>query len=71
MGKNFPRPDGSDQVRGDSGAMPDRGTKTGFNGDTYDADCSQSAINRKGGISGATQSDAADEMPGCNNKKGC
>ena len=71
MGKNFPRPDGSGVVQGDSGAMPDRGTSTGFNGDTYGADTSQSAINREGGIKSHTQSHAPDERPGCNNRKGC
>jgi hypothetical protein len=71
MGKNFPRPDGSGVVQGDDKAMPDRGTSTGFNGDTYGADTSQSAINRQGGISGACKSDAPDTEPGCNNLKGC
>lgn len=71
MGKNFPRPDGAGVVRGDSGAMPDRGTKTGMNGDTYGADLSPEATNRQGGISGATQSHVPDERPGCNNRKGC
>lgn len=70
MGKNFPRPDDSGVVRGDSGAMPDRGTKTGMNGDTYGADLSTNATNRQGSISGA-KSDAWDEKPGCNNKEGC
>lgn len=71
MGKNFPRPDGSGVVQGDSAAMPDRGTGIGSNGDTYGADVSQSAINREGGIKSATKSDARDMNPGCNNKKGC
>ena len=71
MGANFPRPDGSGVVQGDSGAMPDRGTGTGFNGDTYGADTSQSAINRLGGIKSATKSNPADMNPGCNNKEGC
>ena len=69
MGKNFPRPTG--ELQGDDKAMPDRGTSTGFNGDTYGADTSQSAINREGGIKSATQSHAPDERPGCNNRKGC
>ena len=71
MGKNFPRPDGSGVVQGDSASMPDRGTSTGFNGDTYGADVSQSAINRQGGISGTSKSHDPDERPGCNNRKGC
>ena len=69
MGKNFPRPTG--QLQGDDKAMPDRGTGTGFNGDNYGADTSQSAINRQDGISGATKSHAPDEVAGCNNRKGC
>lgn len=69
MGKNFPRPTG--QIQGDDKAMPDRGTGTGFNGDNYGADTSQSATNRQGGISGATKSHAPDEVAGCNNRKGC
>ena len=69
MGKNFPRPTG--QLQGDDRAMPDRGTRTGFNGDTYGADTSPSAINRQGGISGATQSHSPEEKPGGNNRKGC
>ncbi len=69
MGKNFPRPTG--QLQGDDKAMPDRGTGTGFNGDNYGADTSQGAINRHGGISGATKSHAPDEVAGCNNRKGC
>ena len=68
MGKNFPRPDNTGVVRGDTGAMPDRGTDTGFNGDTYGADVSPSAINRQGGISGATQSHAPDARPGVHNQ---
>lgn len=71
MGKNFPRPDGSGVVQGDDKAMPDRGTGTGFNGDNYGADTSQGAINRHGGISGATKSHTPDEVAGCNNRKGC
>lgn len=64
---NRPLPDAS--LRGDDKAMPDRGTSTGVT-DTYGADLSQTAKNRKGGISGATGSDPADECfnckgPGC------
>ena len=69
MGKNFPRPTG--ELQGDDGAMPNRGTGTGFNGDNYGADTSQDAINRQGGISGSTKSHSPDEMPGCNNRRGC
>lgn len=52
-----PLPDGGDQVRGDTKAMPDRGCTTGLNGDTYGADIGCEATNRIRGISGATQSD--------------
>lgn len=68
MGKNFPRPDGTGVVQGDTKAMPDRGTSIGMNGDNYEADLSQSAINRQGGIKSATRSDPMDCEPGCNNK---
>jgi len=71
MGKNFPRPDGTGVVQGDSGAMPERGTKTGFNGVSYGADVSQDAINRQGGIKSATRSDPCNEACGCNNKEDC
>lgn len=69
MGKNHPRPTG--ELQGDDGAMPNRGTGTGFNGDNYGADTSQEAINRQGGISGSTKSHSPDERPGCNNRRGC
>lgn len=68
MGKNFPRPDDSGVVRGDTAAMPDRGTSTGMAGDAYGADISQDAINRAGGIKSATQSHAPEARPGSNNK---
>ncbi len=68
MGKNFPRPDSTGCVRGDTGTMPDRGSKSGLNGSTYGADISPTAKNSKGGITSATQSAAPDERPGCNNK---
>lgn len=67
MKRNFPLPDGGDMVRGDSSAMPYRGTGTGLNGDTYGADIGQSSTNRIGGISGATKSDSPDEDH-CKNK---
>lgn len=54
-------------LRGDDKAMPDRGTSTGVT-DTYGADVSGTAKNRKGGITGATGSDPADERY---NKKPC
>ena len=69
MGKNFPRPTG--QLQGDDQALPDRGTGTGLNGDTYGADISQSAINRQGGIKSATKSHEHQAQPGSNNMKGC
>ena len=40
QGKNFPRPDSTGCVRGDTGTMPDRGSKSGLNGSTYGADIS-------------------------------
>lgn len=70
MGKNHPRPDGGDFVRGDTAAMPDRGTRTGFNGDSYGANVSPDATNRQGGMGNATKSNAPEEKAGCNNKKG-
>lgn len=71
MGKFNERPDGTGVVQGDSRPMPDRGTGTGFNGDTYGADVSPEATNRQGRITGATQSHAAGDRPGSNNRKGC
>ena len=54
------RPAANAPLRGDDKAMPDRGTSTGVT-DTYGADLSQSAKNRKGRISGSTGSDPADD----------
>lgn len=54
------KPDGTGVVMGDTRAMPDRGTGTGFNGDSYDADTSQEATNGMGKISG-TKSNPADQ----------
>lgn len=45
-------------VRGDDRPLPNRGTGTGLTGDTYGASIDQSAINRRGGISGTCGSDA-------------
>lgn len=59
-----PRP--NDTVRGDTKAMPDRGTSSGMNGDSYGADLSQGATNSMGSIKGSTKSDPMDE---CMNKK--
>lgn len=67
MGKNFPRPTG--QLQGDDRAMPDRGTSTGFNGDTYGADTSPTSTNRMGGISSHTQSHDRESRPGKQNQK--
>lgn len=44
-------------LQGDSKSMPERGTSTGMNGDTYGADLSQESTNRIGSIGGATKSD--------------
>ena len=71
MGKTHPRPDGGDFVRGDTKPMPDRGTGTGFNGDSYGASVKPDAINRQGGMGNAAKSDSPDEKPGCMNRKGC
>ena len=72
MGTNHPRATGNIRDgNGDLPSLPDRGTKTGFNGDTYGADTSPTAINREGSIKSSTQSHAPDERPGCNNRKGC
>lgn len=49
------RPNG--ELQGDTKAMPNRGTKTGLNGDTYGADLSPDATNRNGSMGGATKSD--------------
>lgn len=60
---NF-RPTPDAKLRGDDKAMPDRGTGTGVT-DTYGADLSPQAQNRKGKITGATGSDPADENCNC------
>lgn len=45
--------------------LPDRGTSTGLQGDTYGADISINATNREGGISGSTKSaEAFERCPG-------
>lgn len=46
-------------VRGDTKAMPDKGTSTGMNGDSYGAALGQDATNRMGAING--KSDPMDE----------
>lgn len=54
------------ELMGDTKPMKDRGTKTGFTGDTYGADVSTDATNSMGKIKSSTKSDPADEsMPGC------
>lgn len=53
------RPTG--ELMGDTKAMPDRGTSTGMNGDTYGADLSQGALNRHGSIKGTSKSDSPGE----------
>lgn len=70
MGKNFPRPDGSGVVQGDSHALPDRGTQTGCQGDCsdYGANVAPSAINRLGSIKRSSQSDAPDARSGKHNQ---
>lgn len=46
------------ELQGDTKAMPDRGTSTGMNGDSYEADLGQDSTNRIVGIGGATKSDS-------------
>jgi hypothetical protein len=62
------RPSG--ELQGDTKEIPDRGTGVNVT-DTYGADISPTARNRKGGISSATQSDAPDCMFSghCNTKR--
>ncbi len=51
-------------VKGDGKGMPDKGTKTGLNGDTYGAAINVDATNSVGKITGATKSDAPfDNLP--------
>ena len=66
MGTINPRPTG--QLQGDDRAMPDRGTRTGMNGDAYGADLSPSATNRQGRID--AQSHPRDLCAGENNSNG-
>jgi hypothetical protein len=61
---NLPNKDGS--LRGDTKAMPMKGTETGLNGDTYGADLGQSALNGEGKITGGTKSNPMDQ---CFNKE--
>lgn len=53
-------------VRGDTKAMPDKGTSTGMNGDSYGAALGQDATNRKGSFDAC--SDPMDETM---NHKAC
>lgn len=59
---NRPNKDGS--LRGENvGALPDKGSGTGLNGDTYGASLDKDATNRMGSLTG-TDSDPADQcMP--------
>lgn len=47
------------EVQGDGTAMPDKGTSTGLNGDTYGANLAVDATNSMGQISSATMSQQA------------
>lgn len=47
----------SGNLQGDTKPMPDRGTGTGLNGDTYGADIGQDATNVEGRIGSASKSD--------------
>lgn len=47
-------------------SLPNRGTTTGMNGDTYGADVSVDATNSLGGLGSKTGSDEAmEDCPGC------
>lgn len=52
------RPTG--ELQGDTRPMPDRGTGTGLNGDTYGASLDQGATNSRGRIGRDAMSDAMD-----------
>lgn len=45
------------ELQGDTKAMPDRGTGTGLNGDTYGASIDVGATNSTGKMGGAAKSD--------------
>lgn len=47
-------------VRGDTKAMPDKGTSTGMTGDSYGANLAQDATNSKGAFDAC--SDAMDDV---------
>lgn len=51
------------QVKGDNKGVPDRGTSTGMNGDSYDADLNIDATNRTGKISGTKSDSPFDNFP--------
>ena len=68
MSKKVLMTNGRSIVPSGSDALPDRGSRTGFNGNTYGADTSPTATNRKGGITGATQSYSPETRPGKNNQ---
>lgn len=49
------------ELQGDDKAMPDRGTGTGMNGDSYGADLSVDATNSQGTFN--ADSDRMDQLP--------
>lgn len=51
------------QIKGDAKGMPDKGTHTGLNGDSYDADLNTDATNRMGKVSGTKSDSPFDNMP--------
>ena len=53
------------ELVGDSKDIPNRGTGTGMNGDTYGADLSGDATNSMGNISGSTKSQPALDNCAC------
>ncbi|MDD2989806.1 MAG: hypothetical protein PHI64_12690 [Zoogloea sp.] len=48
----------SGDLQGDTKPMPDRGTTTGLQGDTYGADLGCDATNSRGSIASTSRSDA-------------
>lgn len=59
MSESNYRPSGD--LQGDTKPMPNRGTKTGMNGDTYGADLSGDATNAQGSIKSSTKSHPAEQ----------
>jgi hypothetical protein len=58
----FHKPDGSGNVQGDSKGMPDKGTSTGMNGDTYGAGLGVDDTNSMGKVGGTDSDKMSDVM---------